>query len=272
VNLGNLNVHFAIPVLHKAGRGIPFTYDLSYDSSVWTPVTSGSTQQWQPDSNWGWRGTSEAAVGYVYQTATSTLCTYFLNGRNQSYHYTVWLTLGYGDKFGIFHPTYIQTDNDSQQNCGVDDLSGSAFTTDGSGYTVSVLGGYKATVTSTSGQTFNVPISRNNPTTSATVTDANGNQITQNTSGQIFDTLSSTTPVLTVSSPAPPASTTFTYVAPSGGNAVYSMNYLKYTVKTNFGITGVVNEYGPLINALVNSIRLPDGSSYAFTYEVTPGA
>ena len=24
VNLGNLNVHFAIPVIHKAGRGMPF--------------------------------------------------------------------------------------------------------------------------------------------------------------------------------------------------------------------------------------------------------
>lgn len=38
VNLGNLNVHFAIPVVHKAGRGMAFTYDLSYDSSVWTVV------------------------------------------------------------------------------------------------------------------------------------------------------------------------------------------------------------------------------------------
>ena len=40
VNLGNLNVHFAIPVLHKAGRGVPFTYDLSYDSSIWTQGSS----------------------------------------------------------------------------------------------------------------------------------------------------------------------------------------------------------------------------------------
>src|SRR5947207_10425091 len=48
VNLGNLNVHFAIPVLHKAGRGIPFTYDLSYDGSIWfaTPVNNVNT--WQP--------------------------------------------------------------------------------------------------------------------------------------------------------------------------------------------------------------------------------
>ena len=34
VNLGNLNVNFVIPVFHKAGRGTPFTYDLSYDSSI----------------------------------------------------------------------------------------------------------------------------------------------------------------------------------------------------------------------------------------------
>src|SRR5215469_4923816 len=59
INLGNLNVHFTIPVLHKAGRGVPFAYDLNYDSSIWTPVTSNGTKQWQPDANWGWRGTTE---------------------------------------------------------------------------------------------------------------------------------------------------------------------------------------------------------------------
>ena len=35
INLANLNSHIAIPVLHKPGRGINFTYDLSYDTSVW---------------------------------------------------------------------------------------------------------------------------------------------------------------------------------------------------------------------------------------------
>jgi hypothetical protein len=39
VNLGNLNVHFAIPVVAQ-GWGMPFTYDLNYDSSIWTAVTS----------------------------------------------------------------------------------------------------------------------------------------------------------------------------------------------------------------------------------------
>ena len=54
VNLGNLNVHFAIPVLHKAGRGVPFTFDLSYDSSIWYQGTVNGTTQWVPTANWGW--------------------------------------------------------------------------------------------------------------------------------------------------------------------------------------------------------------------------
>src|SRR5712692_8110541 len=57
VNLANLNDHWTIPVLHKPGRGTNFTYDLGYDSSVWVPVTSGSTKIWQPvNSTWGWQG------------------------------------------------------------------------------------------------------------------------------------------------------------------------------------------------------------------------
>ena len=31
IDLANLNSHISIPVLHKAGRGTNFTYDLSYD-------------------------------------------------------------------------------------------------------------------------------------------------------------------------------------------------------------------------------------------------
>ncbi len=65
IDLANLNSHIAIPVLHKAGRGTNFTYDLSYDTSVWYPVTSGSTTSWQPVFNFGWRGQTEAGTGYI---------------------------------------------------------------------------------------------------------------------------------------------------------------------------------------------------------------
>src|SRR5689334_21558430 len=60
VNLANLNVHFSIPIRVKAGRGIPFSYTLSYDGSVWTPVDSNGTPTWTFVQNWGWRGVTEA--------------------------------------------------------------------------------------------------------------------------------------------------------------------------------------------------------------------
>ncbi len=45
VDNANLNVSFAIPIFHKAGRGLPFDASLFYNSSIWTPVLSGATAE-----------------------------------------------------------------------------------------------------------------------------------------------------------------------------------------------------------------------------------
>src|SRR2546429_4667472 len=74
VNLGNLNVHFSIPILHKAGR-IPFRYDLSYESSVWRPVTVSGVQYWMPAPNWGWKQSGQ--LGNITYTYTTQDCQYF---------------------------------------------------------------------------------------------------------------------------------------------------------------------------------------------------
>src|SRR5271165_3098035 len=74
INLGNLNVHFVVPVLHKAGRGTPFTYDLSYDSSVWYPALVNGVETWQPVSNWGWRAVTEVSTGYLSYLSGQTKC------------------------------------------------------------------------------------------------------------------------------------------------------------------------------------------------------
>jgi hypothetical protein len=52
INVGNLNVHVDVPVLNKAGRGIPFQYQLGYDSSTWDPVTVSGTTTWAPAPNY----------------------------------------------------------------------------------------------------------------------------------------------------------------------------------------------------------------------------
>src|SRR5260370_34261383 len=65
VNLSDLNVNFVVPVVDKAGRGIPFAYALSYNSSVLFPSTSGGIRTWQPVQNYGWQAQTDAAYGYM---------------------------------------------------------------------------------------------------------------------------------------------------------------------------------------------------------------
>src|SRR5690242_11633154 len=95
VNLGNLNVHFAVPIRHKAGRGTPFAYDLAYDNSIWQIGTSGSNSAWLPvqqiagfGSYWGWQGLGPVVspfVSYSVQVSNGTC----FNGSMQV-PYTQW--------------------------------------------------------------------------------------------------------------------------------------------------------------------------------------
>jgi hypothetical protein len=63
VDNANNNVHFEIPVINKAGRGMPLTYKLTYDSSIWTPVGSSGSQVWTPAAQWGWNSMGSPSTG-----------------------------------------------------------------------------------------------------------------------------------------------------------------------------------------------------------------
>ncbi len=258
VNLGNLNVHFAIPVVEKAGRGMPFTYDLSYDSSIWYPVTCSSGQCWTPVSNFGWRGVTEAATGFV---SSSTA-----NGGTQGNCTLTIFTYSYHDTFGVSHNFWPTLTLRAGTGCGNPITFPQTLTaTDGSGYSIKLSGWTAGTVTSLKGKVINAPF--NSTSGTGTATDANGNQITINSSSQFFDTLSATAPVLTVAGTAP-SPTTYTYTAPAGAQH-YTMNYTKYNLATAFNCTGIKEFAGAAY--LVSSIVLPDTTQYAFTYESTTG-
>jgi len=265
INLANLNSHITIPVIHKPGRGMNFNYDLSFDSSVWYPSAANGTGIWIPVTNWGWRGITEVATGYVTSKSHTIYCA------NPDYPPTppptirsvYWDTFVYHDVFGSPHPFDVSAQTGI---CGGGGEYGVA--TDGSGYTISfdISGTGAIWITSSSG-TVITPAQ----TGAGTKTDRNGNVINVNGSGQFFDTLSSTVPVLTVAGLGTPASpTTFTYTAPSGASAHYTMNYTNYTVATNFGISGISEYKSTAAVPLVTSIVLPDGSQYSFQYEATP--
>lgn len=280
INNANLNAHITIPVLHKPGRGMDFTYDLEYDSSIWYPVGVSGNQSWQHVANMGW--TNQAPARSVTGSISYSLTNYSVqSGYCGSYLNTYWYiyvwTYGnwtYTDTFGVTH-NFSGTATDTQQITCTATLP-EVYTTftsvaqDGSGY--GLTAGASCAVwtpcyaTTPSGTRLAPPLSSSN----GLKTDRNGNQILVNGSGQFFDTLSGTTPVLLVSGAGTPTvPITFQYTAPSAP-ASYRMNFTNYTVATNFGASTIKEYKSAAAVPLVSSITLPDGSQYSFSYESTP--
>jgi hypothetical protein len=113
VNNGNLNVFFQIPVVSKAGRGLPFNYALAYNSSIWTPVGASGSQTWTPSSNWGWGAETSAATGYVTFTSWQDSC--YSNG--YQVFYWVYENWTYVDPSGAGHYFPFYLSGSSMANC-----------------------------------------------------------------------------------------------------------------------------------------------------------
>jgi RHS repeat-associated protein len=273
INLANLNSHWTYPVLHKPGRGTNFNYDLTYDSSIWTPVTVGASKTWTNNANWGWASNSafnSGNTGYLTYSSTGTLC--WCQGTpcgvatliTNSVYYDPWGTAhAFGGSYHVSCGGSIQNTYPSTA-------------TDGSGL---ILGSYSGPITTPGGATFFPPANPGGGSYSSTVTDRNGNQLSASSSGVFTDTLGTTALTVAGSVPNP---VTFTYTAPgpsgTGVPASFSMKFSTYTVRTNFGCTGVTefNATGTTQYSLVSEIDLPDlavnpNDKYIFTYETTPG-
>jgi len=259
INLGNLNARWTIPVLHKPGRGLNFDFYLTYDSSIWTPVTSGSTTSWQLIGG-GWNG-SALKIGYVsYTTVSFKKKCLNLDGSFAYYYQYNYLNWIYQDGFATSHPFLGMTSQYDPNPCDGTTTTGfTATASDGSGFSISVDANTVQQLTAADGLLISAPV--NHPGGSGSAQDRNGNLISyNNTTGVFTDTLGTT--ALTVSG-------AFTYTAPSGGSASYTMSSVAYTVATNFAVSGI-NEYGATAINLVDKVTLPDGTFYQFAYEQTP--
>jgi hypothetical protein len=206
VNLANTNVHLAIPIISKKGRGIPFSYSLNWDSTIWM-ISNG---KWAPLANWGWRGTTEAIAGYLSNSQTTSTCQ---GGSGQFFIYSNFI---YHDSSGTQH-TYSGSAIDKTLcplNPSHTDLHSDAV--DDSGYhldfTFNSSSGWTGTVRSVSGTAIVPPV--NNAFGSATITNRNGNYISAlNNAGTVTftDTMGQYTDasgqkVLTVSGSGTPTS------------------------------------------------------------------
>jgi hypothetical protein len=279
INLGNLNANWTIPILNKTGRGMNFVYNVVYDSSVWYPVTSGSTTSWQPVANWGWQGLSAAATNAVSASYSVALietsqCDYPNSG--SSYYVYLFSNVAYVDNHGTSHSipfngTYLSSPGGQGCPASGANPSGVQQVGLGSGLIANIeiqgSSGLYVTITMNEGKVIS-PASTSPQAGVYSQTDSNWNEITA-TNGVYTDTLGQQ--ALTVASDPP--NVTLSYPNPSGGNpSTYTVNYTAQNILTNFGCSnsaGPIVEYSATGVMLPSTITLPDGTSYEFTYEKT---
>jgi RHS repeat-associated protein len=254
INLANLNATVAFPLFGTNGRGIPFFYNFTYNTSIWSPHSSSGTSVWTPVSNFGFDAGIPAWVGSIAYSATSGCSGYppYQVCWSSTSNYT------YTDTSSTVHPFsyYYYCVN------GQCSASGSGVASDGSGYTI--CGASGSCVIDRTGRVINTGSS--NLGTAASIEDTNGNYLSANPSGSNYvmtDTLGQT--VLTIGTMNQYG--VVTYTLPTGTASVYMQ---KYTVRTHFGCSGVA-EYGPTSQWLPFQINLPDGTVYYIAYEITPG-
>ncbi|HEU5340215.1 hypothetical protein, partial [Edaphobacter sp.] len=260
INLGNLNVHLDIPVFHKAGRGLPFTYDLTYDGLVWQPYSVSGGSTWTPVQNFGWTAQTVIQTGYVSYDKTTYQC-------SSGAFYTIFDNFVYHDTWGVSHAFTGQLEYD-KHDCDLGNLpSFTSGTGDGSGLTLTATESVgvvnRTIITTRNGTSVNAPRSS---TDGSTITDTNGNEISVSSSGVYTDTLG--VAALTVAG-TPPTNVTLTYPNVSGGTASYTIKYSSYNIQTNFGCSGI-GEYSASGASLISEIDRADGTKYSFTYEPTP--
>jgi len=262
INVRNLNNRVTIPVLSKTGKGISFEYALSYDGLIWTKVLTGGglsgpfTYTWVPTPGWGWRGISEALIGYItYTSGTSTYC-----AGNFIPEHTFYYGFVYHDSLGTTH---------NFKNLNLDpscpaQTRPSDQTLDGSDYTLTVqLTNQIPTLVSLlsrSGASVVAPmvavassaqkiVAPNGP---GSISDRNGNVVS--TTGSTFtDALGMTVLTVTGSNPV-----TYSYTSPAGPESL-QVSYSNLIVATNFGCPSTT-EYPPTAASLVTSITTPQGA------------
>jgi RHS repeat-associated protein len=228
-----------------------FMFSEVNDSQIWVPVTSGSTTSWMPVVNaagsatWGWQTVSPNG-SLSSTTVTTSSCGSTNSTTTNNYVYT--------DVQGTAHkfPSVV-----SNFNCSTGMTTGTltGYASDNSGYFVNT----------TTGQVLS-PRGVMYMNTGNVVKDTNGNYITatvQSSSVTSWADTSGTTALTATTY----STGTVTYADPNNDDVTVTMETLN--IKTNFGCSGVAEYTGSA--TVPETITLPNGQTYAFAYEQTPG-
>jgi RHS repeat-associated protein len=263
VNLQNLNDVFSTPIVSVPGRGSNFNFAISFNSLLWQE-RAGTPNTWQPvvdasgNPTWGWQKDIYGGV-VLFSKITQTIKCFDGNGGFFFGTRTTWSGYRYRDVLGTNHYFSIKFVSD----CIGDTVSGSADSTDGSGYHVNTTDWDHPIAISPGG--FQTP-------TGGSYTDPNGNLISKvvvnSSENDWTDTVGHT--VLKVISGT--NSIQYKFQDTTGTYQTATLNLSPYTIKTFFQCSNVQDYTSTSTVNLPTSLMLPNGKQYLFTYEQTPGS
>lgn len=261
IDASNGRLHLAIPLGSYPQRGgNSLAIALVYDSNIWTQATVFGVTSWQPTNistsngsanSWGgWRLVTTGDSGNVsYRTRNSGWCS---SGGDPTFPKTViYDTFVWTAPDGTTHSFPIQTTytvscTNGQIISGTP--NGTAYATDATAYYMSVTNYTSVVVYASDGTIVSGPVE-----------DTNGNYFypTSDTLGR--SVLSTTTNGNT---------TTYTVLTPQGaGPGTYTVTTQTVNVQSNFGQSGVTECSTSCTVTVVQSIQLPDSTSYTFKYD-----
>jgi len=268
VNFANGNLHMEIPIASFPQRGRkPLSYKLVYDSRIWSV---NNYNQWEPTalfgSKWvGWRLVTSNDHGGLGDVSNTTLCTvgghvvgdvivsdFNFQAPDGSVHY--------------FNAANLQFSN----NCGgTVNLCTAGSANNGTGYFM-----FDNTQTSCAGKWGTGPTvlapdgtEVSLPNGNSGVKDANGNFYSLDSNGNIIDQLGRTPVTITTNGTNGCGSNQVCYDVLSSQGGTTRSRWI-VTTESIPVYTGFPNnaDYNGNIS-VIQSITLPDGSSYSFTYD-----
>lgn len=272
INVTNGNLHMEFPLAQHPQRGaLKLNERLVYDSHFWK-IGHYSNNYWWPDNVTrtpqlaaGWRFVNGGETGSLFTNAYfygESQCTDYADNVPASHRDSYGLSWTWTDPAGTVHPfnagyTYTETDCYGEP---VHTENQSGVATDASGYTLTATG-------TDDSQPSSITIRDNNGNqVYPNVADRYGNFWSTDSSGNLVDDRGQTPVVVSYSG----NHIYYDVLRQGGGRARYTVTTVQVTPHTLFVEPGVA-EYPNGSNAVVlnavQSIQLPDGSSYSFQYD-----
>ncbi|MGH9470814.1 MAG: hypothetical protein ACRD1N_10805, partial [Terriglobia bacterium] len=261
INLADGDLHLEFRIGSTPQRGaLSVNSALIYDSHIWEVVNNGTSTSWQPvnsspagflSGGWGFSQSAEKAAGT--NVATS------LNFCSQSAYTAVYGPFYVYQADGTQREFPIQTQQDF--GCGNQNgATGTANADDSSGY-------YESVTNYTSPEAYrkNGDIIYDSAQSGAGE-DPNGNYFTADSGGNLVDTLGRTPVTATPND----LITYYDVLNAQGTTSRFTVTWENINVSTNFGVSGVTEYSGAI--TVIQSIALPDGTSYTFNYDAGTAA